>query len=206
MSYTAQCQNPLPDGASGSYSCSASDFVPAGTLNHWSSGETLPPVQPNPLRMLAAGKVPLSRSGLVIVNTGDWASESPQQPESEPTASASAADSADRFRIPGFIVKVLFVGWCCGRPLIVWSSVLRAARARRKDPACRCGVAHRTAEKLYAQRKTFSRRRSNRRPAVSGACDRSPAAMIRTSTKVGGASHGGTSPAASASGGSSSHV
>src|SRR5262245_6177223 len=107
MLYTAQCQNPLPLGASGSYICNASDFVPAGTLNHSSVGETLPPVQPKPFRMYAVPNVPLSRSGLDSMKLVVWASESPQQPLSEPTANASAADSADTSRIAGFIGMVL---------------------------------------------------------------------------------------------------
>src|SRR5664279_5557989 len=70
MLYTAQCQNPLPAGASGSNTWSVNDFVPDGGLDQTSAGEMLPPVQPKPLRMYWVANVPEERSGLEIVKTG----------------------------------------------------------------------------------------------------------------------------------------
>src|SRR6476661_9467321 len=49
MLYTIQCHQPLPVGASGSYTVIAKLFVPAGAPVHLSVGETFWPVHPKPL-------------------------------------------------------------------------------------------------------------------------------------------------------------
>src|SRR4051794_29753418 len=64
----AQCQKPLPVGASGSCTCSESDFVPAGTLLQTSAGDVFAPAQPKPLRMNLTGNTLPGRSGLDSVN------------------------------------------------------------------------------------------------------------------------------------------
>ena len=52
---TTQCHQPLPVGASGSWTISAKLFVPAGAFRQLKAGDTLPPVQPKPLKTWADG-------------------------------------------------------------------------------------------------------------------------------------------------------
>src|SRR5215469_12318466 len=69
MSYTTQCHQPLPVGASGSCTSSAKLLVSDGAPLHESAGETLLPLQPNSLNTCALAMVPPSvRSVLVRVN------------------------------------------------------------------------------------------------------------------------------------------
>src|SRR5215472_10348993 len=69
MLLTTQCHQPLPVGASGSCARSAKLLVPAGGLLQESCGETLPPLQPKPLKTCAAAIVlPSARSVLESVN------------------------------------------------------------------------------------------------------------------------------------------
>ena len=61
----SQCHQPLPVGASGSYTVTAKLFVSGGAFCHWSSGEILPPVQPKPEKTCSLPIFPLSfRTGL----------------------------------------------------------------------------------------------------------------------------------------------
>src|ERR1700676_2493007 len=62
MSSTAQCQNPDPVGASGSYNVKAKLLVPAGAPFHANSGEMFPPLQSIPFRIIVSGTVPPSFS------------------------------------------------------------------------------------------------------------------------------------------------
>ena len=48
MLTTVQCHQPLPVGASGSYTVIAKLFVPSGAPLHDSAGEMFLPVQPKP--------------------------------------------------------------------------------------------------------------------------------------------------------------
>src|SRR3990172_10171816 len=60
-----QCHQPLPVGASGSYTVTAKLFVSRGAFRHWSSGEILPPVQPKPEYTCSLPIFPFSfRTGL----------------------------------------------------------------------------------------------------------------------------------------------
>src|SRR5689334_6127733 len=75
-------------------------------LLHWSAGETLPPAQPNPLRMNWLAKTPVgARSGLVKVNTGVCAPLLPQ-PEID---AAETANTADKASSPYLVVPHLLV-------------------------------------------------------------------------------------------------
>src|ERR1019366_10475598 len=96
MLYTAQCQKPLPVGASGSKTLSANDFVPAGGFVQFTAGEMLPPVQPKPFRMNWVANVPETRSGLETVNTGTWALASmPPPPPPQPAMLSHPAMAAE---------------------------------------------------------------------------------------------------------------
>src|SRR5690242_17999784 len=76
-----QCHQPLPVGASGSYTVKAKLLVPAGALFHASDGDTFPPSQPKPLYTCASAIVaPGLISALDKVN--------------DPAASATAGSSA----------------------------------------------------------------------------------------------------------------
>src|SRR5688572_23090137 len=55
-----QCHQPLPVGASGSYTVTAKLFVPFGAWSHRNSGEVLLPLQPNPLNTWSLPMVLLS--------------------------------------------------------------------------------------------------------------------------------------------------
>src|SRR5690242_16531064 len=55
-----QCHQPLPVGASGSYTVTAKLFVPFGGRSHRNSGDVLLPVHPNPLNTCSLLIVPLS--------------------------------------------------------------------------------------------------------------------------------------------------
>src|SRR2546422_10829743 len=69
MLNTIQCHQPLPVGASRSYTVTAKLLVPAGAFFQASDGETLPPSQPKPLYTCAAAIVaPGLTSALSSVN------------------------------------------------------------------------------------------------------------------------------------------
>src|SRR5512146_1107730 len=70
MSYTTQCHQPLPVGASGSKTVTAKLLVPAGTFFHSSAGDRLSPLQPNPLYSCALViGLPVFTSGSGLVNS-----------------------------------------------------------------------------------------------------------------------------------------
>src|SRR6185437_3291684 len=54
-----QCHQPLPVGASGSYTVTAKLLVPFGALVQRNSGDTLSPLHPNPLKTCDLPMVPL---------------------------------------------------------------------------------------------------------------------------------------------------
>src|SRR5512135_1606059 len=71
MSYTTQCHQPLPVGASKSKTVTAKLRVPAGTSFHSSTGERFSPSQPKPLyscALVIRWLVFISGSGLVSSN------------------------------------------------------------------------------------------------------------------------------------------
>src|SRR4051794_35370095 len=59
MSNITQCHQPLPVGASGSYTVIAKLFVPAGALCHESDGEMLRPLHPKLLNTCSSDITPL---------------------------------------------------------------------------------------------------------------------------------------------------
>src|SRR5690606_19082084 len=71
MSYSSQCQNPLPVGASGSKQVTAKLFVPSGAPDQRRCGERFCPDIPQPLKTWAsASRSPSRTSALSTVSDG----------------------------------------------------------------------------------------------------------------------------------------
>src|SRR4051812_33531012 len=87
MSNITQCHQPLPVGASGSYTVIAKLFVPAGALCHESDGEMLPPLHPKLLNTCSSDITPLCFTSLLTRVNGPAAM-------AEEANSAKASDTS----------------------------------------------------------------------------------------------------------------
>lgn len=83
---TTQCHQPLPVGASGSWTVTAKLRVPFGGCFHSRVGDRLAPVQPKPLKTCASSMVRAGlMSGLSIVKLAAWAASGAARAMAETT-------------------------------------------------------------------------------------------------------------------------
>ncbi len=95
MSYTTQCHQPEPVGASGSYTVKAKLLVPAGAPLHVSGGEMFLPLQPKPLKTCSLASVAVRRHHRTlefegIVRRGGAERSDDEHGGGEPTAAPHA--------------------------------------------------------------------------------------------------------------------